>query len=199
MVYIGDDGKKRCDWAKTEPELTYHDEEWGVPEHDDAKLFEMLSLEGAQAGLSWATILKKRENYRRAFYQFNPKRVAKMTEQDIERLLAMPAEKAVVRHRGKIESVINNAQAILQIQQEHGSFDAYIWGLAGGQVKVNQWKTMKQMPAETQVSKAMSKTLKTAGFRFVGATTCYAFMQACGMVNDHLVDCFRHAELRSMS
>jgi DNA-3-methyladenine glycosylase I len=181
---------KRCDWAGTDPlMLAYHDDEWGVPSHDDTHLFEMLTLEGAQSGLSWTTILRKRDGYRRAFANFDAARVAKFTVRDITRLMA---DASIVRNRAKIESTIANARAILDVRRDHGSLDAFLWQLAGGEPKINKWKRMSDLPAETDASRAMSKELKRHGFRFLGPTTCYAFMQAVGMVNDHTTTCFRH-------
>lgn len=183
----------RCDWAGTEPlYLAYHDNEWGLPEHDDRKLFEMLVLEGAQAGLSWSTILNKRENYRLAFDNFEPEIIAAYDDDKIEALLADPG---IVRNRRKIESAVQNARAFLEIQQEFGSFDVYLWGFVGGKPIVSAWKSLSELPAKTAESEALSKDLKRRGFNFVGPTICYAFMQAIGMVNDHVVDCFRYAEL----
>lgn len=179
----------RCAWATTELSIRYHDEEWGIPVHDDRVLFEFLILEGAQAGLSWNTILNKRENYRRAFAGFDPKRVARFDPAKTKKLLADPG---IVRNRLKISSTVDNAKAFLQVQKEFGSFDRYIWQFVGGSPKVNQWKSLRQLPARTAESDAMSKDLKRRGFRFVGSTIWYAFMQATGMVNDHLVSCFRY-------
>ena len=170
--------------------LAHHDEEWGIPSHDDRHLFELLTLEGAQAGLSWSTILRKREGYRRAFADFDPKIVAGFTAKDVERLLADPG---IVRNRLKVESTIANAGRVLEAQEELGSFDAYLWAFVGGQPIVNRWRTLSELPAETELSRALSKDLKRRGFRFVGPTICYAFMQSVGMVNDHTVDCFRAA------
>lgn len=178
----------RCGWANNELSIRYHDEEWGVPVHDDRLLFEFLILEGAQAGLSWNTILNKRENYRRAFSNFDPARVARFDERKTQRLLA---NSGIVRNRLKIASAIDNAKAFVRVQKEFGSFDAYVWQFVGGKPKVNRWKLRTQVPARTAESDAMSKDLKRRGFRFVGSTICYAFMQATGMVNDHLVGCFR--------
>ena len=172
--------------------LAYHDEEWGVPSRDDRHLFEMLVLEGAQAGLSWATILRKREGYRRAFAGFDVEAVARFGPDDVERLLADPG---IVRNRLKVESAVANARATLAVQEEHGSLAAYLWDFVGGEPMVNDWTTLGEIPAETAESKAMSKDLKRRGFRFVGPTVCYAFMQACGLVNDHVVSCFRYEEL----
>jgi DNA-3-methyladenine glycosylase I len=184
----------RCEWAQgLDPlYLRYHDEEWGVPSHDDRHLFEMLVLEGAQAGLSWATILRKRERYRHAFAGFDPARVARFDRQRVERLLQDPG---IVRNRAKVEAAVANARATLEARREFGSLDAYLWGLVGGKPKRNGWRTLAEIPAETEVSASMSKDLKRRGFRFVGPTVCYAFMQAVGMVNDHAVSCFRYVEL----
>ena len=181
---------RRCAWV---PEgnaeyLAYHAEEWGVPSRDDRHLFEMLTLEGAQAGLSWSTILRKREGYRKAFKNFDAAKVARFTDKDVERLLADPG---IVRNRLKVESTVNNAQRILEL----GSVSEYLWSFVAGEPLVNRWKTVAEIPAETAGSKAMSKDLKKRGFRFVGPTVCYAFMQACGLVNDHTVDCFRYREV----
>jgi DNA-3-methyladenine glycosylase I len=184
----------RCHWAQAEPSLSYHDREWGVPIHDDRRLFEFLTLEGAQAGLSWTTILNKRDNYRTAFAQFDPAAVARFDRRRQERLLQDPG---IVRNRLKVESTIQNAQAVLRAQQEFNSLDAYLWRFVDGQPIQNAWSTMADVPASTPLSDAMSKDLKRRGFRFVGTTICYAFMQAVGMVNDHLVTCYRHAQLRS--
>ena len=184
----------RCGWARSEPNISYHDAEWGVPLHDDRGLFEFLILEGAQAGLSWETILKKRDNYREAFDGFDAARVARYTPKRVERLMANPG---IVRNRLKIESAISNARAFLDVQKEAGSFDAYIWGFVGGKARVNTVRGMGDVPASTPQSDAMSKDLKKRGFRFVGTTICYAFMQATGMVNDHAVECFRYREVGS--
>lgn len=182
----------RCSWAAAEPNIRYHDEEWGVPVHDDRSLFEFLILEGAQAGLSWTTILNKRENYRKAFAGFDPKRVARFDRRKIAALLRDPG---IVRNRLKIVSAVENAKAFLRVQREFGSFDAYIWQFVGGTPRVNAPQSLKQVPARTSESDAVSKDLKRRGFNFVGSTICYAFMQAVGMVNDHLVECFRYKEL----
>jgi DNA-3-methyladenine glycosylase I len=179
----------RCDWAQSEPMIRYHDEEWGLPLHDDQKLFEFLILEGAQAGLSWETILNKRQNYRAAFDGFDAGKIACYDSRKIDGLLRNPG---IVRNRLKIASAIQNARAFLAVQQKHGSFDTYIWQFVEGHQHVNSWKTRNQVPARTAASDAISKTLKKDGFNFVGSTICYAFMQAVGMVNDHLVKCFRH-------
>jgi DNA-3-methyladenine glycosylase I len=179
----------RCAWANNELAIPYHDEEWGKPVHDDCTLFEFLILEGAQAGLSWNTILNKRENYRKAFDRFDPQRVAKYDRRKVQQLLRDPG---IVRNKLKIASAIENAKAFLRVQQEFGSFDRYIWQFVGGKPKVNARKSLKQVPARTPESDAMSKDLKKRGFKFVGSTICYAFMQAVGLVNDHVVDCFRY-------
>lgn len=181
---------RRCPWARTEQYIEYHDKEWGVPIHDDRLLFEFLILEGAQAGLSWETILKKRENYREAFDQFDPAVVARYSK---KKLASLMGNAGIVRNRLKIESAIDNAKAFLAVQDEFGSFDAFIWGFVDGHPRQNAWKSIKDVPARTLESDAMSKELKRRGFRFVGSTICYAFMQAVGMVNDHLVKCYRHA------
>ena len=178
----------RCSWASNELSIRYHDEEWGVPAHDDRKLFEFLILEGAQAGLSWDTILRKRENYRAAFDDFNPERVAAYDRRKMQALLRDPG---IVRNRLKLASAAQNARAFLKVQGEFGSFDRYIWQFVGGKPKVNAWRFSRQVPASTPQSDAMSKDLKKRGFTFVGTTICYAFMQAVGMVNDHLIGCFR--------
>ena len=185
-------GKVRCSWASGELSIRYHDEEWGVPVHDDRTLFEFLILEGAQAGLSWNTILNKRENYRKAFDQFDPHRVARYDRRKIQQLLRNPG---IVRNRLKIASTVENAKAFLRVQEEFGSFDRYIWQFVDGKPRVNQWKSLQQIPARTKESDAISKDLKRRGFNFVGSTICYAFMQAVGMVNDHSVDCFRYNAL----
>jgi DNA-3-methyladenine glycosylase I len=181
----------RCGWANNELSIRYHDEEWGVPVHDDRVLFEFLILEGAQAGLSWNTILNKRENYRRAFANFDPARVARFDEHKMKSLLA---DSGIVRNRLKIASTIDNAKAFLAVQKEFGSFDRYVWQFVGGKTRVNRWKSIRELPARTAESDAMSKDLKRRGFRFVGSTICYAFMQATGMVNDHMVGCFRKSK-----
>jgi DNA-3-methyladenine glycosylase I len=181
--------KIRCGWASEGLSVRYHDEEWGVPVHDDRTLFEFLILEGAQAGLSWSTILNKRENYRKAFDRFDAERVAKYDRRKVQQLLR---DAGIVRNRLKIASAIENAKAFLLVQKEFGSFDRYIWQFVGGKSLVNKRKSMRQVPARTAESDAMSKDLKRRGFKFVGSTICYAFMQATGMVNDHLVECFRY-------
>jgi DNA-3-methyladenine glycosylase I len=185
-------GPVRCAWANGELSVRYHDEEWGVPAHNDGTLFEFLILEGAQAGLSWSTILNKRENYRRAFEGFDPERVARYDRRKVDRLLRNPG---IVRNRLKIASAVANAKAFLNIQKEFGSFDRYIWQFVHGKPQVNSPRSLKQVPARTPVSDAMSKDLKKRGFNFVGSTICYAFMQAVGMVNDHVIDCFRYRAL----
>ncbi len=183
---------KRCDWATTDLSIAYHDEEWGVPVHDDRTLFEFLILEGAQAGLSWETILKKRENYRRLFDDFDPRKVAEYDGRKVNKLLADPG---IVRNKLKIAAAIQNAKSFLEVRREFGSFDAYIWGFVGGAPMKNRWQSLRQLPAETPESKAMSQDLLRRGFKFVGPTICYAFMQATGMVNDHTVDCFRYEQV----
>ena len=187
---------RRCPWPKNDLAVRYHDEEWGIPLHDDRRLFEFLVLDAAQAGLSWDTILKKRENYRRAFDQFDPGVVARYDKRKVARLLADPG---IVRNRLKIASAIQNAKAFLEVQQEFGSFDAYIWRFVGGMPRTNRWRSDGQIPAFTAQSDAMSKDLKGRGFNFVGSTICYAFMQAAGMVNDHLTYCFRHGEIARLA
>ncbi len=183
----------RCPWAKGEQYVAYHDLEWGVPVHDDRVLFEFLILEGAQAGLSWETILKKREAYRAAFDQFD---ATKMARYDKAKQEALMGNAGIVRNRLKIASAIQNAKAFLEVQNELGSFDHYLWRFVEGSPQQNSWQSMSEVPASTATSDALSKDLKRRGFKFVGSTICYAFMQAVGMVNDHLVDCFRHAELQ---
>jgi len=187
-------GLRRCGWVSlTEPlYLDYHDKEWGVPVHDDRVIFEFLVLEGAQAGLSWGTILRKRENFRRAFEGFDPVRVARFDERKVTRLLG---DAGIVRNRLKIVSAVQNAKAFLKVQEEFGSFDAYVWRFVGGRTKVNRWRSLQEIPVSTRESKAMSNDLVGRGFRFVGPTICYSHMQATGMVNDHLVSCFRYREL----
>ena len=184
--------KTRCAWAQTELGVIYHDTEWGVPQHDDRVLFEFLILEGAQAGLSWETILKKREAYRKAFARFDPKKVAKFDASDEKRLLG---DEGIVRNRLKISSSVSNAKAFLDVQREFGSFDKYVWQFVGGAPVRNARASLKDVPAKTPESDAMSKDLAKRGFRFVGSTICYAYMQAVGMVNDHQVDCFRYKQI----
>lgn len=182
----------RCGWANNDLAIRYHDDEWGVPVHDDRRWFEFLILEGAQAGLSWDTILRKREGYRRAFADFDPERVAAFDEAAIESILADPG---IVRNRLKVASAVKNARSFLRVQAEFGGFDPYIWGFVAGRPVQNAWRDLKQVPARTPLSDAISKDLKRRGFTFVGSTICYALMQATGLVNDHLTGCFRHAEL----
>jgi DNA-3-methyladenine glycosylase I len=186
----------RCGWATTDVYHAYHDAEWGVPVHDDRLLFEFLVLEGAQAGLSWLTILRKREAYRKAFHAFDPKIVARYGAKDIRRLLG---DAGIVRNKLKVASAVANAQAFLKVQEEFGSFDAYIWRFVDGRPVQNAWESLKQVPARTAASDAMSKDLKARGFKFVGSTICYAHMQATGMVNDHLVSCFRHKAVAKLA
>lgn len=182
----------RCGWVTDDPlYLAYHDAEWGVPVHDDRKLFEMLTLEGAQAGLSWLTILRRREGYRRAFHGFDVEKIARYKEKDMTRLLQDPG---IIRNRAKIESTIKNARAALDLVEETGSLDTFLWQFVGGSPKINRWKTLKEIPPETAESKAMGKELKRRGFGFVGSTICYAFMQAVGMVDDHTAGCFRRRQ-----
>src|SRR3989339_48638 len=184
---------KRCDWSVNHPiYIKYHDKEWGVPVHNDRKLFEMIILDGAQAGLSWLTILKKRENYRKAFDNFDPEKVAKYDKRKVVQLLK---NDGIIRNKLKVESAVTNAKAFLKVKDEFGTFDKYIWGFVAGKTKVNSWKELKEIPAFTAESDAMSKDLKKRGFKFVGSTICYAFMQAAGLVNDHTIDCFRYKEL----
>jgi DNA-3-methyladenine glycosylase I len=184
---MNDPALPRCGWATSDPlYIAYHDEEWGQPSHDDRHLFEMLILEGAQAGLSWITILKRREGYRKAFEGFDPERIARYGEKDVARLMA---DSGIIRNRAKVEAAIKNARACLTLREEAGGLSPFLWQFVGGEPRVNRWKTLKEVPAETPESKAMSKELKRRGFGFVGSTICYAFMQATGMVNDHLEGC----------
>ena len=184
----------RCPWCGNDPLYqAYHDQEWGVPLHDDIRLFEMLTLEGAQAGLSWITVLRKRERYRRAFAGFDPHKVALFNDDDVARLLADPG---IIRNRLKVASTVSNARAVLEVQKRYGSLDSYLWSFVDGEPVRNEWRAMSEIPASTPLSDNMSKELKKLGFRFVGSTICYAFMQATGMVNDHLVGCQRHRECR---
>jgi len=184
----------RCGWAGTDPlNIAYHDQEWGNPVHDDPRLFELITLEGAQAGLSWLTILRKRDGYRKAFVGFDPQRVAGFDTQRIDQLVLNPA---IVRHRGKIESTVNNARRVLALWESGRSLDETVWSFVDGQPRQNSWKSMSELPSSTPSSVALSKALKKLGFRFVGETTCYAFMQAAGLVNDHLVNCPRHTQCR---
>ncbi|MBO6497145.1 MAG: DNA-3-methyladenine glycosylase I [Roseivirga sp.] len=186
--------KKRCTWCENtfDEYIKYHDEEWGVPVHDDRIHFEFLILEGAQAGLSWATILKRRDGYRAAFADFDPEEVAQFSQEKVEALLLDPG---IIRNRLKVQGTVINAQKFLEVQKEYGSFDKYIWSFVGGKPIVNAWKSMKEVPATTPESDAMSKDLKKRGFKFVGSTIMYAYMQACGLVNDHTTDCFRYKEV----
>jgi DNA-3-methyladenine glycosylase I len=184
----------RCSWPGDELSILYHDREWGVPQHNDRALFEFLILEGAQAGLSWDTILRKRENYRAAFDNFDPKKIARYDSRKIKRLLL---DEGIIRNRLKVASAIRNAKAFLAVQKEFGSFDRYIWQFVGGKPRVNSWRLGQKLPAHTSESDAMSKDLKKRGFNFVGSTICYAFMQATGMVNDHAVECFRYPSSKS--
>jgi DNA-3-methyladenine glycosylase I len=189
--------KIRCEWAGSEPlYFDYHDNEWGVPLHDDSKIFEMLVLEGAQAGLSWLTVLRKRENYRKAFDGFDPGKVAHYDDKKFQQLLA---NEGIIRNKLKIRSAIQNARAFLEAQNEFGSFDNYIWQFVGGKSIQNSWRSLSELPARTPESEAMSKDLRKRGFSFVGPTICYALMQATGMVNDHIVTCFRYQEIARMS
>ncbi len=185
--------KKTCNWTTTNTLMIhYHDTEWGVPLHDDRKLFEYLILDGFQAGVSWSVVLSKRENFRKAFHNFDPRRVARYTDKDVRRLLADPG---IIRNRLKIRAAINNAQRFLEVQKEFGSFDKYIWSFVGGKPIRNGFKTIRQIPATSPESDAMSQDLRARGFQFVGSTICYAFMQAAGMVNDHTTDCFRYRQV----
>ena len=184
---------QRCAWARGENYIVYHDTEWGVPVHDERALFEFLVLEGAQAGLSWSTILKKRDNYRAAFDRFDARKVARY---DARKLAALLENPGIVRNRLKVRAAVTNAKACLEVRREFGAFDTYIWSFVEGRPLQNRWRRMEDVPARTEQSDAMSKDLRRRGFTFVGSTICYAFMQATGMVNDHLVDCFRHAELK---
>ena len=187
--------KKRCSWPQTELDIEYHDTEWGMPLHDDRGLFEFLTLEGAQAGLSWSTVLKKRPNYRIAFDDFDPARVARFTPARVERLMKDPG---IVRHRQKVESTVSNAKAFLDVQKEFGSFDRYVWQFVGGVPRMEKRRGLGDVPARTPESDVLSKDLKRRGFKFVGSTICYAFMQAVGMVNDHVVTCFRYGEVSAL-
>jgi DNA-3-methyladenine glycosylase I len=189
---VSDDGRRRCDWAQSEEMIAYHDTEWGVPVHDDPAHFEFLVLEGAQAGLSWATILKRRAGYRKAFAGFDPVKVARFTPARVEKLLG---DSGIIRNRAKIESVVRNARAFLAVQEEFGSFDYYIWDFVGGRPVVNKWRRTAQIPAASPVSEAVSADMRRRGFGFVGPTIVYAHLQATGLVNDHLVSCFRYGAL----
>ena len=192
-AYVPPDDRPRCTWClSSDLYVRYHDEEWGVPEHDDQKLFAKLILDGAQAGLSWITILKKRDNYYRAFDDFNAEKMARYSDKKIAALLADPG---IVRNRLKVNAAVINARAYLKLRQEVGSFDEFLWQFTGGKTKRNAWKSLKELPTRTPESDAMSKALQQRGFKFVGSTICYAFMQAVGMVNDHRVDCFRYRQV----
>ena len=189
--------KNRCQWCTEDPRyIDYHDREWGVPVHDDIRLFEMLVLEGCQAGLSWLTVLRKRENYRKAFGGFRPEVVAKYNPRKVTELLHNPG---IIRNRLKIEAALQNARSVLKIQDEHGSLDSFLWGFVGGRPVRNAWKSLKEIPCQTQESDLMSKELKRRGFTFVGTKICYAFMQAVGMVNDHEITCFCYERVRKLS
>lgn len=189
--------QKRCPWANSDPlYIAYHDKEWGVPEHDDRKLFEKLILEGFQAGLSWLTILKKRENFRRVFENFDPEKMAGFDQRKIQAVLADPG---IVRNRLKIEAAVQNARAFLEVQNKYGSFDAYVWQFVDGRPIQNAWRRVEEIPAQSKKSRAMSQDMQKHGFKFVGPTICYAFMQSMGLVNDHLVDCFRYSQICEMS
>ena len=191
--YTPPDNRPRCQWCLSDDlYVRYHDEEWGVPEHDDQKLFAKLILDGAQAGLSWITILKKRDNYYRAFDNFSAEKMARYTDKKIAALLLDPG---IVRNRLKVNAAVTNAQAYLKLREELGSFDEFLWQFTGGETKRNAWKSLKQLPTRTPESDAMSKALQARGFKFVGSTICYAFMQAVGMVNDHATDCFRYRQV----
>jgi DNA-3-methyladenine glycosylase I len=186
--------KKRCEWAGSDPlYVEYHDKEWGVPEHDDRKLFELLILEGAQAGLSWLTVLRKRQNYKKSFDNFNARKIARYDKRKIKELLN---NEGIIRNRLKVASTVQNAKAFLDVQKEFGSFDKYIWEFVNGKTIKNKWRKMQDIPSNTDISDAMSKDLKKRGFKFVGSTICYAFMQAVGIVNDHVVSCFRYNEVQ---
>lgn len=188
---------RRCPWCGTDSlYVAYHDTEWGVPCHNDRRLFEMLVLDGAQAGLSWLTILRKRENYRRAFHGFDAEHIARYGARDVARLLADPG---IVRNRFKIESAIRNARAYLKLRETHGSLDLFLWRFVEGRPRQNAWRHLREIPTRTRQSDMMSRALRAAGFNFVGSTICYAFMQAAGLVNDHLVDCFRHQQVAALS
>jgi DNA-3-methyladenine glycosylase I len=190
-AFVPDD-RPRCHWATGPWNTPYHDSEWGVPVHDDRTHFEFLVLEGAQAGLSWLTILKKREGYRRLFADFDVEKVARFTPKRIEKILLDPG---IIRNRAKVEATVRNARAYIAVQEEFGSFDTYMWGFVGGATKVNKWRRIEQLPATTPISEALSADLRKRDFRFVGPTVCYSHLQAAGLVNDHLVSCFRYAEL----
>ncbi|MBI1733631.1 MAG: DNA-3-methyladenine glycosylase I [Candidatus Rokubacteria bacterium] len=184
--------RPRCAWARRDLDVRYHDREWGVPLRNDRALFELLTLEGAQAGLSWSTILAKRPGYRRAFARFDPRAVARFTARDVRRLLA---DDGIVRHRGKIAATIANARALLAVQAAHGTFAGWLWRFVDGRPVQNRWRSIRDVPAETELSRTLSRELRALGFRFVGPTICYAFMQAAGLVNDHTLDCFRYRQV----
>ncbi len=190
------DDRPRCSWAQGAWNVPYHDTEWGVPAHDDRTHFEFIVLEGAQAGLSWLTVLKKRDGYRRNFADFEAEKVARFTPKRVEKILLDPG---IIRNRAKVEATVRNARAFLAVQEEFGSFDDYIWRFVGGQPKVNKWRRLQQLPATTPMSEAVSADLRQRDFRFVGPTVCYSHLQATGLVNDHLVSCFRYAELTALS
>jgi DNA-3-methyladenine glycosylase I len=192
MKKASDQKRVRCNWAKNDLAILYHDREWGVPQHDDRVLFEFLVLEGAQAGLSWDTILRKRENYRAAFDNFDAKKISRYNQRKMDSLMR---NEGIVRNRLKISSVVKNAKAFLEVQKEFGSFDSYVWQFVEGKPRVNDWNILKQLPSRTAESDALSKDLKKRGFTFVGSTICYAFMQAVGMVNDHMVTCCRYRQV----
>ncbi len=193
---MGHENVKRCEWAKSELAIDYHDNEWGVPQHDDLILFEHLFLDTMQAGLSWELMLKKRENFRKAFDSFDPSMISNYGDRKIEKLLSDPC---IIRNRSKINSTVANAKGFLSIQQELGSFDKYLWSFVGGKPIVNEWRRLDQIPNQSTEAKILSKDLKNRGFKFVGPTICYAFMQAVGMVNDHTVDCFRYTDITKMT
>ncbi len=195
ISHLPDDGLARCAWVSSLVSYPYHDEEWGVPVHDDRTLFEMLLLEGAQAGLSWETILKKRDGYRQAFDNFDARLVASYGQDKIDVLLQ---DAGIIRNRLKVHGAVQNARCFLSVQDEYGSFDAYLWGFGEGAPRVNAWRSMDEVPAHTAESDAMSKDLKKRGFKFVGSTICYALMQSVGMVNDHTIDCFRYSQINAM-
>lgn len=186
---------KRCDWPKSDLAIEYHDQEWGVPLHDDQRLFEALVLDAMQAGLSWEIVLRKRENFRKAFYEFLPTRVARIQKRSVERLMG---DSGIIRNRMKIEATINNAKQFLKVQESFGSFDAYLWQFVDGTPIQNEWKDLSELPAKTSLSDKLSKDLKQRDFKFVGSTICYAMMQAIGMVNDHQVSCYRHKQIKAM-
>ena len=191
-MVISNDNKTRCGWIADPLMQKYHDEEWGVPLHDDRKLFEFMVLDAFQAGLSWKTILNKRENFRKALDDFDPEKISRYDEKKYDALMG---DAGIIRNRAKIRGTIANAKAFLKIQEEFGTFDKYIWSFTGGKTIVNQWRTLSDIPAKTEISDKMSKDLSKRGFKFVGSTICYAFMQAAGMVNDHVTECFRYGEL----